>query len=46
MVAMPNADEDVQKLNHSSIAGGNVKWPSGTAILENNLAISFKTLII
>lgn len=26
MVAMPNADEDVEKLDHSYIVGRNVKW--------------------
>lgn len=25
-IVITNADEDVRKLNHSHIAGGNVKW--------------------
>lgn len=37
---MPTASEDVEKLGHSDIGGGNVKW---TAAPENSLALPVKT---
>lgn len=34
-----NADEDVEKPDHSCIAGRNIKW----YIMESSLAVSYKT---
>lgn len=36
----PNAGEATEKLHHSGVTGGNVKWYSFSG---NSLAISFKT---
>lgn len=36
----PNTDKAVEKLDHSYIALGNIKY---TATLENSLAVSYKT---
>lgn len=41
-IATSNAGKDAEKLDHSYIAGGNV---SGTASLENSLAVSYKDKI-
>jgi len=33
----PNAGKDVEELDHSDIADGNIKW--NTATLENSVAV-------
>lgn len=35
----PHANKDVEKLNHSYIAGKNAKWHSHSGALENSLKI-------
>lgn len=41
-MAPPNPSEDMEKLDHSCITGGNVKWKQ-FGILGNGLAVSLKT---